>query len=240
MSMAFESIAEPSQEDLLPLERSAQSVHSTSVDVQDLLLRAFRFESRLDTLLEQLDPSWNNSPIAKHLSEFKNFADSVQRRVAVVVFRHWCGDLPQPQQLSDPCHSLALCDRAELLARLCSLALMLRPGVLRCCVDARVRDMLRAALGESFEALRTQTRGGRPVSSQVARREPLVWACVGFQDLTTAGLLSCQALKRLIRLSLPKQWPDMSNEAEPLLKLTAAQVSHAMTTVLKIRGEQPW
>jgi hypothetical protein len=213
---------------------------SMAADLQDLLLRAFRFESRLDSWPEQLDPSWQGSPVAQCLNGIAGFADAVQRRVAVAAFRHWCGDLPQPQQLSDTCHSLALCDRQELLARLCALALMLRPGVLRCCVDARVREMLRTALGESFDALRTQTRGGRPVPSQLARREPLVWACVGFQDLLSAGLLPCLALKKLIRMSLPKQWPVLAHETETLPQPTAAQVRQAMASVITIRGDQPW
>jgi hypothetical protein len=209
-------------------------------DLQDLLLRAFRFESRLDSWHEQLDPSWQGSPVVQCLSGFTSCADAIRRRAVVAIFRHWCGELPQPQELSDPCHSLALCDRAELLHRLCVLALVLRPGVLRCCVDTRVRDTLRAALGESFELLRAQNRGGRPVPLQVARREPLVWACVGFQDLVAAGLLPCRALQRLIRLSLPKQWPVVANELEPPAKLTVPQVRRAMASVLTIRGDQPW
>jgi hypothetical protein len=209
-------------------------------DLQDLLLRAFRFESRLDSWSEQLDPSWQGSPVGQCLSGFASYADAVQRKAVVAIFRHWCGELPQPQQLSDPCHSLALCDRTELLHRLCALALVLRPGVLRCCVDTRVRDLLRTALGESFELLRAQNRGGRPVPLQVARREPLVWACVGFQDLVAAGLLPCRALQRLIRLSLPKKWPVLVNDLESPAKLTAHQVRRAMASVLTIRGDQPW
>jgi Bacterial type III secretion protein (HrpB4) len=210
------------------------------VDLQNLLLRAFRFESRLDSWHEQLDPSWHDSPLMKCLSGFAGYAESVQRRAVVALFRHWCGDLPQPHELSDPHHALALCDRAELLARLCALALVLRPGVLRCCVDARVRKLLHIALGDSFDALRAQTRGGRPVSVQVARQEPLVWACIGFQDLVSAELLPCRALQRLIRLSLPRAWPLVAADLESSPKPTASQVSLAMASVLTIRGDQPW
>ncbi len=211
------------------------------LDAADALARAFRFQERLDEWPAHIDPGWREGRIARHLMAFAETGELARRRAAVVVYQRWCGPLPQPGALALSGGALGLCGREELLARLCSLALALRPGVLRCCVDGRVREMFRRALGESFEPLRGQAHGGRPVSARVARREPLTWACVGYRDAVRAGLLPARGLRRLVRLALPRYWPeDMHAEDLAVAGLQPARVAAALEQVVVLRGGAPW
>ena len=157
------------------------------VEDEPLLARVRRFEQRLDEWPAHIDPGWRESGAARSLNAVAAAEPHLRRRVALAVFRRWCGELPQPGSLAQPGPCLALCNRDELLARLCSLALLLRPGVLRCCVERRARESMRRALGDTFDRLRDQAQGGKPVSAVVTRREPLAWACVGYRDLVRAG-----------------------------------------------------
>jgi Bacterial type III secretion protein (HrpB4) len=211
------------------------------LDAAQALACAFRFQERLDEWPAHIDPSWREGRIARHLMVFAEMSELARRRAALVVYQRWCGPLPQPGALVLCGGALGLCGRDELLARLCSLALALRPGVLRCCVDGRVREMFRRALGESFELLRAQVQGGRPVPARVARLEPLTWACVGYRDAVRAGLLPARGLRRLVRLALPRYWPeDMHADDLAAAGVQQARVAAALEQVVLLRGGAPW
>jgi hypothetical protein len=212
-------------------------------DVDRLLACALRFEQRLVEWPAQIDPAWRDASGARCLRAASAASIGLRRRTALAVFRHWCGVLPQPEALTEGGACLALCSREELLARLCCLALALRPGVLRCCVDGRVRELMRRALGESFDRLRDQAQGGRPVSAPVARREPIAWACVGYRDLARAGLMRERSLRRCTRLSLPRHWPaSLRGIDAPMLEPAPrpARVSAALERVVELRGGALW
>jgi Bacterial type III secretion protein (HrpB4) len=213
------------------------------VDVQRLMAHAVRFEQRLEQWSDHIDAGWRIGPLGRCLDAVAGASVAVRRRTAVAVFQRWCGVLPQPEALVHCGQSMALCDRDELLARLCSLALSLRPGVLRCCVDGRVRDLMRLALGDTFDQLRDRVQGGRPVSAPVARREPIAWACVGYRDLVRAGLMPRGSLRRCTRLSLPRRWPlSLRGAHAPALApaLPRERVADAMARVVELRGGAPW
>jgi hypothetical protein len=212
-------------------------------EIDHLLACALRFEARLDDWAAHIDPGWRELQAVQCLTAVEDLTPQVRRRVALAVYRRWCGELPQPESLARPGWSLALCDREELLARLCSLALALRPGVLRCCVERRARESMRHALGDTFDRLRDQAQGGKPVNSAVTRREPLAWACVGYRDLVRAGSMRERSLRRCTRLSLPPRWSKSlagadSPLTEPAHKPT--QVLAALRRVVELRGGSPW
>jgi Bacterial type III secretion protein (HrpB4) len=212
-------------------------------DVDRLLACALRFQQRLDEWPAHIDPAWRDAALARCLHAVGAASSGVRRRTALAVFRRWCGVLPQPEALTQCGAGLALCSREELLARLCCLALALRPGVLRCCVDGRVRELMRRALGETFDRLRDQAQGGRPVSAVVARREPIAWACVGYRDLVRAGLMRERSLRRCTRLSLPRHWPaSLRGIDAPMLEPVPRpmRVSAALDRVVQLRGGAPW
>lgn len=213
------------------------------VEAGPLLACVRRFEERLDEWPAHIDPGWRESGAARSLNAVASAEPQVRRRVALAVFRRWCGELPQPGSLAQPGLSLALCDREELLARLCSLALLLRPGVLRCCVERRARESMRRALGDTFDRLRDLAQGGKPVSAVLTRREPLAWACVGYRDLVRAGAMRERSLRRCVRLSLPRRWPESlagadSPSAEPAPK--PRQVLATLQRAVELRGGAPW
>jgi hypothetical protein len=207
-----------------------------------MLAGAWRFQERLGGWAAELDPSWRESRLAQHLLAFADAPAPARLRVSSAVFAHWCGPLPQPATLVDGAGALALCRREELLARLCALALALRPGVLRCCVDARARALLRRALGDSFDSLRQQAQGGRAVAANVARREPIAWACTGYRDLVRAELLPWRSVRRFVRVSLPRHWPVELRGADHLLGaacVAGGAVAAALERVFGLRGS-PW
>jgi hypothetical protein len=130
-----------------------------------------------------------------------------------------------------------------LLCRLCTLALARRPGALRCCIDGPTRNALRQALGESFDRLREQARGGRALPAELARREPVAWACVGYRDAVRAGMLPWRSLRRMTRLSLPRRWPQEARTADPGDTADAshrASVVAAVERVVEMRGAAAW
>nr|WP_264080793.1 type III secretion protein HrpB4 [Paracidovorax avenae] len=110
--------------------------------------------------------------------------------------------LPPLERLEDGGARLALLDRTSLLARLCALALLGRPGVLRCCVQRSARTALQEALGPAFAPLRARD-GGAAVSPEVAGWPPLAWSWVGYRELVRAGAWPDRALRRMVRLALP-------------------------------------
>jgi hypothetical protein len=167
---------------------------------------ALAFQYRLDHLPEGADASWQALADTRALVQ-QLPQGAARRRVMQSLFRRWCGPLPGLEDLARPAGRLALQDRLQLLSRLCALALLSRPGVLRCCVERHARQSLEGALGPAVEALRESSHEGPAVPGHVAAWVPIQWACVGFADLLHVGAWPHRSLRRLVRLALPAQWP---------------------------------
>lgn len=168
--------------------------------------RARAFEQRLDTLTDLLDPGWHAASRMPALVAPLP-PGAARRRVMLRLFRRWCGPLPSLPELDHAAGALGLLPRDALQARLAALALHLRPGALRCCVERRARQALEAALGPAFAALHDAAQGGMPVTPAQAAWAPLQWACVGYADLAAARAWPQRSLRRLVRLALPVAWP---------------------------------
>jgi hypothetical protein len=123
---------------------------------------------------------------------------------------------------------LAALPRNQILHHLCALALIRRPGVLRCCIQRTPRDALRKTLGGAFDALMSLSSKGRPVSSEVACWSPMQWSCVGYGDWMALLEPGDRIWRRLVRLSLPRgllgtsSMRDMAPaEVKPLQAMTS-------------------
>ncbi|MDR7149958.1 hypothetical protein J2W49_001913 [Hydrogenophaga palleronii] len=167
---------------------------------------ALAFERRLQHLPEGADPSWPAwAAVRPTLARLTPGA--ARRRVMASLFSRHCGPLPDVRALATPAGRLALLDRLSLLSRLCALALLSRPGVMRCCVERRTRQSIEAALGPAMGALRASAHEGSVVPAHVAAWMPIQWACVGYADVCRAGAWPHLGLRRLVRLALPARWP---------------------------------
>lgn len=164
------------------------------------------FQYRLDHLTDGADASWQALADTRPLFEQLPPGAS-RRRVMLSLFRRWCGPLPGLQTLATPAGRLAMQGRLQLLSRLCALALLSRPGVLRCCVERSARQSLEGALGPAVDALRESSHEGPAVPGHVAAWVPIQWACVGYADLSRAKAWPHASLRRLVRLALPAHWP---------------------------------
>jgi hypothetical protein len=179
---------------------------SPAHDAASLARLAQVFQYRLDHLPDGADASWEGLAGTRSLVE-QLPAGASRRRVMLSLFRRWCGPLPGLQALATPTGRLALQGRLQLLSRLCALALLSRPGVLRCCVERSARQSLEGALGPAVDALRESSHEGPAVPGHVAAWVPIQWACVGYADLSREGAWPHRSLRRLVRLALPAQWP---------------------------------
>ena len=175
-------------------------------DAAALAALARAFAERLDRLPEDLDASWHEASRTASLVAGLPPGEA-RRRVMLRLFERWCGPLPALPALATPAGRLGLLERGPLLTRLCALALLGRPGALRCCVERRTRQALQQALGPVFEALNDASQGGVPVAPAVAQWSPLEWACAGYADLAQARAWPQRSLRRLARLALPTKWP---------------------------------
>ena len=164
------------------------------------------FAQRLDRLPDALDASWHEASRTATLVAGLPQGEA-RRRVMLRLFERWCGPLPALPALATPVGRLGLLERGPLLTRLCALALLGRPGALRCCMERRVRQALQQALGPAFDALNQASQGGVPVAPAVAQWSPIEWACAGYADLAQARAWPQRSLRRLARLALPTQWP---------------------------------
>jgi hypothetical protein len=171
-----------------------------------LAQRARAFEQRLDSLTDLLDPGWHAASRMPALVATLP-PGLARRRVMLRLYRRWCGPLPSLPDLDSAAGALGLLPREALQARLAALALHVRPGALRCCVERRARQALEAALGLAFTALHDAAQGGMPVTPAQAAWTPLQWACVGYADLAAARVWPQRSLRRLVRLALPVAWP---------------------------------
>ncbi|AVS76238.1 type III secretion protein, partial [Paracidovorax cattleyae] len=111
---------------------------------RDLARLACELQARIDALPEHVDPSWLRP------ASDPTLPPQVQETLSKDWFARHCGPLPPLERLEDGGARLALMDRTSLLARLCALALLGRPGVLRCCVQRSARMALQEALGPAF------------------------------------------------------------------------------------------
>lgn len=177
---------------------------------RDLARLAGELQARIDALPDHVDPSWLTPLVRKSSGEGEPSAMPAEIRGAVSKgwFLRLCGTLPPLDLLEGSGARLALMDRASLLARLCALALMGRPGVLRCCVQRSARVALQQALGPAFVALRACDGGGPAVPPEVAGWPPIAWSWVGYRELVRAGTWPHRSLRRMVRLALPVSRAD--------------------------------
>lgn len=177
--------------------------HSAPTSAQALAKFALQLQHRLDSLPDNLDKSWHAAIGLAAWGSMPLPPGETRRRVLTHLFQQWCGPLPPLPSLATPAGRLALLARSRLLPRLCGLALLCRPGVLRCCVERRARQSLARALGPAFIPLLDLSSSGAPVSAEAASWTPRRWAWVGYTDLARAGAWPSLSLRRLVRLSLP-------------------------------------
>ncbi len=173
---------------------------------------------RLEALHDGMDPSWR-APLGLAQSVHDWDQGAVGQRMSIALYERSCGPLPPLPSLDHPASRLALMDRPQMLARLCALALLGRPGVLRCCVERSSRAALQQCLGPAYGALRG-LQEGTPVPGDVAAWSPLAWAWVGYRELMREGVWPDRGLRRLARLSLP-----LSREEEPCARNVPAALS---------------
>ena len=168
-------------------------------------------QARLERLHHDVDPSWR-APLGLAREpatwEVCEGMDPARRRLAAGLLDRCCGPRPPLTALAEAAGRLALMERRELLARLVALALLGRPGVLRCCVQRPARAALQELLGHAaYEALRTRS-GGTAVPADVAAWAPLAWAWVGYRELLAAHAWPHRGVRRLARLGLPASRTD--------------------------------
>ena len=176
---------------------------------QDLARLAGELQARIEALPDHVDPSWLTPP--GPAGSAAGASAAVPREIRGAVSQGWflrLGDpLPPLDLLEDSGARLALMDRSSLLARLCALALMGRPGVLRCCVQRNARLALQQSLGPAFAVLRARD-GGPAVPPEVAGWPPIAWSWVGYRELARAGTWPDRGLRRMVRLALPASRAD--------------------------------
>ena len=168
-------------------------------------------QARLERLHHDVDPSWR-APLGLAREpatwEVCEGMDPARRHLAAGLLDRCCGPRPPLTALAEAAGRLALMERRELLARLVALALLGRPGVLRCCVQRPARAALQELLGHAaYEALRTRS-GGTAVPADVAAWAPLAWAWVGYRELLAAHAWPHRGVRRLARLGLPASRTD--------------------------------
>lgn len=203
---------------------------STPEEAAGLARLALAFQHRIDRLPEAADASWqaisDMQPVLVELSD-----GAARRRLMLRLFRSWCGPLPGLQDLATPAGRLALQGRLAMLSRLCAVALVSRPGVIRCCIERRARQALEGALGPAIEWLRESAHDGPAVPAHVAAWVPIQWACVGYADLSRIDAWPHRSLRRLARLALPVKWPvPTSAQAMPPLHVSTREALQRMET----------
>lgn len=197
---------------------------------------ALAFERRLALMRHCTDPSWT-AWVGVHSALDAVPSSAARRRAMASLFARQCGPLPDLLTLGTPGGRLALLDRHSLLSRLCALALLSRPGVMRCCIERRTRQAIESALGPAIGALRAVAHEGPVVPAPVAAWMPLQWACVGYADLWRAGVWTHRSLRRMVRLALPARWP-VPRGAVPSPHLPTPDALRRMRELYE--GGAPW
>lgn len=220
---------------------AAQPPAAGELDSSQALAKfALLLQHRLDGLPDNLDKTWRAAIGLDAWGSTSQPADEARRRVLTRLFQQWCGPLPPLPCLDTPTGRLALLARSRLLPRLCALALLCRPGVLRCCVERRARDSLARALGPAFLPLLDLSVSGAPVSAEIASWTPRRWAWVGYTDLARTRAWPSPSLRRLVRLSLPATHsaPGHARLRPPPAALPVPQALAGLDTLFA--GKTPW
>lgn len=180
---------------------------------------AWSMQRRMETLADNVDPSWHNT---LGLAAWMSVAGLGTGRTALsrALARRCFDPLPPLETLPGAAGSLALLDRQQLLSRLCALALLGRPGVLRCCVERQARTALQRELGPAYAALYARGNGASSVRPEVAAWSPLAWAWVGYRELVRENAWPHRSLRRMARLALPA-----SHDDEPPRRSVPAAIS---------------
>lgn len=185
---------------------------------EQLAAWAVAFDGKVRGLVDDVDASWEDELLAAW-----GFLDGLSaEQVGPLWPRLWRdrlktrGGWPPLGRFAEPMPRLGLLSRGDLLHRLCTLALARRPGVLRCCIDRSVRAPLQRALGDTFTPLMTMSARGRPVEAELASWTPVQWACVGFADWTAGLGPDDDAVREIVRWSLPRAALDGVLEAAPV------------------------
>ncbi|MCS4510414.1 type III secretion protein HrpB4 [Xylophilus ampelinus] len=167
----------------------------------------------------QVDPSWapmlaTGLDISKGLLPVgeADQADPVWgSRLGVAVLHRVCGPVPALTDFDALPGRWCLLSREDRLARLAALGLVGTPGALRACVRRAPRQALEAVLGPAYEVLMTLGTGAAAAAPQVAERPPAAWALDAYLALSRAGRWKNRALRRWVRLGLPRApCPDTS------------------------------
>jgi Bacterial type III secretion protein (HrpB4) len=187
---------------------------------------ACALQARIEDLHRDVDPTWR-APLGLAAEPAAWPDEPLRRRFTAELLARRPDQRPPLTAFDDAAGRLALLERQSLLARLCALALLGRPGVLRSCIHRPARAALQELLGPAFIALRDRA-GGTAVPADVAAWAPLAWAWVGYRDLLAAGAWPHRGLRRLARLSLPAS----RGEAPP-----ASRVPRAATPALQRLAE---
>ncbi|SFD78072.1 type III secretion protein HrpB4 [Paracidovorax konjaci] len=170
---------------------------------------ARELQARIDALPAHIDPSWRvpaglagAGTGAGTTTDAADLPLQVRGAFSHAWYAQHCGPLPALEHLEGGGARLALLDRNALLAQLCALALLGRPGVLRCCVQRSARTALQQTLGPAYAPLRARD-GGPAVPAEVASWPPIAWSWVGYRELVRAGAWPHRGLRRMVRLALP-------------------------------------
>src|SRR5512140_1160057 len=100
----------------------------SSVNADAFAAVAMRFEHRIVTLRDSVDPSWNFLVGDRVPDEEGRDTAISRRRAASRLYLRCCGTWPSVADLLEPASHLSLLEHGALHARLCALALLVRPG----------------------------------------------------------------------------------------------------------------
>ena len=184
---------------------------------------AWCLQRRIAQWSQDCDPGWQYPALGRP-GESPAAAGDAGRRQAAALFERRIGPLPPLPALAEGAGPMALLDRQALQAQLCALALLGRPGVLRCCVQRDARLALQQALGPAYAPLRARAAGAPAVPGDVAAWAPSSWAWVAWRELQAAGAWPHRSLRRLARAMLPAGRADAPRlAAAPAASLPLAQ-----------------
>ncbi|HEX6703352.1 MAG TPA: type III secretion protein HrpB4 [Albitalea sp.] len=166
-------------------------------------------QHKLFALEAHLDDSWRVL-VGKRWPALAQVPDGrLQGRLLGTLLLRRCRAVPSALRLAAPEIRLCLLERTNALRSLAVLALVRRPGALRCCIDRGAKAALHDALGPLLGPLEGLSGSGRPVDADAAGWSPLHWACLGYVDWLKLLQPEDELFKRLVRLSLPARLLDM-------------------------------
>lgn len=163
---------------------------------------ALLLEGRMQAWLGSLTPDWGQA-LGICPEWVTRGHDARFRRLSAQLFVKHCGPMPSPRDVGSRAGSLAVLPPEALRARLCAVALLSRPGVIRACVSKPARLALQACLGPAFGSLQACGAQGAVPPAEQASWTPLQWAWVGYKDLLQAQAWPHGTLARLARMALP-------------------------------------